>query len=43
MRYRTKEYILIRSSYRLQEPRVLYNSIEAYRIVDKVVPNPLVI
>jgi hypothetical protein len=43
MRHRTKERILIRSSYKLQEPRVLYNSIEAHRIVNKVVPNPLAI
>jgi len=43
MRYKTKEYILIRSLYRLQELKVLYNSIEAYRIVDKVIPNPLII
>jgi hypothetical protein len=35
--------MLIRSSYGLQEPRVLYNSIEAYRTADKVVPNPLAI
>ena len=35
--------MLIQGLHRLQEPRVLYNSIEAYRIVDKVVPNLLVI
>jgi hypothetical protein len=43
MRHRTKERVLIQSSYKSQEPRVLYNSIEAYRIIDKVVSNPLVI
>jgi hypothetical protein len=43
MRHRTKEHVLIQSSHGLQEPRVLYNSIEAHRIVNKVVPNPLVI
>jgi hypothetical protein len=43
MGHRTKEYVLIRSSHGSQEPRVLHNSIEAHRIVDKVVPNPLMI
>jgi hypothetical protein len=35
--------MLIQSSYESQEPGVLYNSTEAHRIVDKVVPNPLAI
>jgi hypothetical protein len=35
--------MLIRSSYKSQEPRVLYNNTEAHRIVNKVIPNPLVI
>jgi len=38
VRYRAKKYKGLLDLYRLQEPRILYNSLEAYRALDILVP-----